>query len=67
MMISKSETYTDLIIFQVLMGGGRRKFIPNDSFDQEDIEFMGSRADGRNLLDVSSLIVYIGLLYEADI
>ena len=62
-----SETYTDLIIFQVLMGGGRRKFIPNDSFDQEDIEFMGSRADGRNLLDVSSLIVYIGLLYKADI
>ena len=36
---------------QVLLGGGRDRFIPNTTVDPEYDDSFGRRTDGRNLLD----------------
>lgn len=43
----KSHNYNT----QVILGGGRRHFVPKVALDPEDPEKEGRRLDGRNLID----------------
>lgn len=36
---------------EVILGGGRRAFLPNNMTDYEEVNTTGRRLDGRNLLD----------------
>lgn len=40
-----------LLILQVVLGGGRREFLPNNISDPEYPTLMGLRKDGRNLVN----------------
>ena len=41
-------------MWQVLLGGGRYYFLPNDTADPENPELFGGRTDNKNLADVGN-------------
>ena len=48
-------------MFQVILGGGRRSFIPKDEMDPEaGNNYYQGRLDGRNLINVSDSFFIIG-------
>ena len=51
---------------RVLLGGGRKNMLPNDTRDPEDTDLFGQRSDGRNLLEVSRECISKALFVASD-
>ena len=45
--------------FQVVLGGGRRNFRPGNTTDEEYADYKNRRKDGRDLIQVWELIIYV--------
>lgn len=48
---SRTQSASYFIFFQVLLGGGRRHWLPKVAHDPELTKEEGRRLDGRNLID----------------
>ena len=46
--------WCDDFVWQVLLGGGRYYFLPNDTADPENPKLFGGRTDNKNLADVGN-------------
>ena len=49
-------------IIQVILGGGRKYFLPNDTADPEYEATKGGRLDGLNLIEVGFVVYFYSSL-----